>query len=264
MLAALGSLAGSVVSGLFGNKQADKNIKYQKQFAKEGIQWKVADAKKAGIHPLAALGANTHSFAPVQGGDWSGLASAGQDLGRAIQSKSTKSERLTGFQAEAAKLSLDKARLENDVLRADLASRIAKVKQPGTPPPMPDQNQADLMPGQAQSPGIEEKKHERTGFDPRNPAREAAVMSDHGYVWTGTGYAPIPSKDFQDRAEDMIPAQAGWFMRNQMLPSFQVAKKPPFPALSDEYWGYHPFYQEYRLFRRKRSGTHSRFRFRGD
>lgn len=41
------------------------NIDYQEKFAKEGIQWKVADAKKAGLHPLAALGASTNSFTPV-------------------------------------------------------------------------------------------------------------------------------------------------------------------------------------------------------
>ena len=35
-----------------------------KQFAKRGIQWRVHDAKKAGLHPLAALGAQTTSFSP--------------------------------------------------------------------------------------------------------------------------------------------------------------------------------------------------------
>ena len=57
---------GSVVSGLFGKSEADKNIKYQKQFAQHGIRWKVEDAKAAGLHPLYALGANTHSFTPVR------------------------------------------------------------------------------------------------------------------------------------------------------------------------------------------------------
>jgi hypothetical protein len=37
------------------------NIAMQKEFAQQGIGWKVADAKKAGIHPLFALGASTHS-----------------------------------------------------------------------------------------------------------------------------------------------------------------------------------------------------------
>lgn len=37
------------------------NEKLQREFAQQGIQWKVQDAKHAGIHPLAALGAVTPS-----------------------------------------------------------------------------------------------------------------------------------------------------------------------------------------------------------
>ena len=33
----------------------------QREFAKHGIQWRVDDAKAAGIHPLAALGSPTRS-----------------------------------------------------------------------------------------------------------------------------------------------------------------------------------------------------------
>lgn len=51
----LGSLLG-VFGGLFGDK---KNRNFQREFAQNGISWKVADAKRAGIHPLYALGAST-------------------------------------------------------------------------------------------------------------------------------------------------------------------------------------------------------------
>ena len=47
-----------------------KNAALQREFAQSGIQWKVADAKKAGLHPLAALGAQTASASPsYQAGD---------------------------------------------------------------------------------------------------------------------------------------------------------------------------------------------------
>lgn len=247
MLGALAGLAGSVVSGLFGNKQASDNIKYQKQFAKTGIQWRVEDAKKAGIHPLAALGANTHSFAPVQGGDWSGLASAGQDLGRAIEARTTEKQRVDGYAAELRKLQLERGRLENDVLRADLASRVAKVKQPGNPPAVADAQNPNLIPGQGNSPGIENKPMERQGWDDANPQREAGVISDTGYSWTGTGYAPNFSKDFMDRAEDDMLGKAAWYMRNRIPQSFQQNLKPPFAAPPGHFWSFHPYYQEYRL-----------------
>lgn len=61
--------AGSVVSSLFGSSSAEKANKqqiraqqqankYQKQYNQNKIQWLVEDARKAGIHPLAALGSS--------------------------------------------------------------------------------------------------------------------------------------------------------------------------------------------------------------
>ena len=42
--------------------QFDQQMQAQEQFARHALQWKVEDAKKAGIHPLAALGASTSPF----------------------------------------------------------------------------------------------------------------------------------------------------------------------------------------------------------
>lgn len=65
------------------------NIAANKEFAQNSIQWKVADAKKAGIHPLAALGSQGSYFSPssVSGGDYGeGQAQAGivQGLGQML------------------------------------------------------------------------------------------------------------------------------------------------------------------------------------
>lgn len=93
-----GSVAGSVISGLSGvaggmiNATQSKTIareqmRLQKEFAQNGIQWKVDDARRAGIHPLYALGANTATYTPVSQ-DSSGLgnavADAGAYLGKAV------------------------------------------------------------------------------------------------------------------------------------------------------------------------------------
>ena len=40
----------------------------QKEFAKNSIQWRAADARAAGLHPLAALGINPSSATPVHVG----------------------------------------------------------------------------------------------------------------------------------------------------------------------------------------------------
>lgn len=58
----------SFVGGLMNmdnqNKQADKQADLQKEFAQNSIQWRVNDAKKAGIHPLSALGSQGINYNP--------------------------------------------------------------------------------------------------------------------------------------------------------------------------------------------------------
>lgn len=124
---------------------ADRNIAKQEQFAREGIRWKVHDAKEAGIHPLYALGANTTSFSPVSisGGsssNWSDtLGSMGQDISRAVQSTRTAGERVDAFTRTAQSLELEGKKLDNDIKRQTLASAAARTSVQGgqVGPPMP-------------------------------------------------------------------------------------------------------------------------------
>lgn len=116
---------------------AERNIQMQKDFAQQGIRWKVADAKAAGIHPLYALGAQTSSFAPVSVGAipasaGSGLAAAGQDLSRAINATRTAPERLEA--TAASRLQLQGMALDNDIKRATFASALQKIRQNENPP----------------------------------------------------------------------------------------------------------------------------------
>lgn len=56
------------------------NYNMQKEFAQHGIQWKVEDAVRAGIHPAVALGAQTHSASPSFIGEESGVEGVGDDI----------------------------------------------------------------------------------------------------------------------------------------------------------------------------------------
>lgn len=89
-----GSLIGagsSLLGGALGSSSADKlnkkNIKLQKKFAQQGVRWRVADAKAAGIHPLAALGLTGSSYSPAFQTDPMGdaLAQAGQTIGTGVR-----------------------------------------------------------------------------------------------------------------------------------------------------------------------------------
>lgn len=80
---ALGSAVGGLFGGSSAKKQSKKEFNRQKTFAKKTIQWKVRDANEAGIHPLYALGAQTHSYQPqsiMESPLARGLSEAGQSL----------------------------------------------------------------------------------------------------------------------------------------------------------------------------------------
>lgn len=124
VLGSLISAGSSLLGGLMSKGVAEDQADLQKKFAKNAIQWKVQDAKKAGIHPLYALGANTVSYQPVGVGDQmpSAMADMGQDISRAVEAVQSGPERasakiLTGLQ-------LERAQLENDYLKAQIAGQI--------------------------------------------------------------------------------------------------------------------------------------------
>lgn len=141
MLGEIISGIGSIAGGLFGRSSAEKankrNIQLQKDFAQKGIQWKVADAKAAGIHPLAALGAQTVAFSPSVVGDNSlatGISQAGQDIGRAVNSTRTQDQRINAVQRTASTLALEGQALDNrgkEIQNALLASKLATSSQVG-------------------------------------------------------------------------------------------------------------------------------------
>lgn len=244
---------GSLVGGYFQSKGAQKNIEQQRLFARSGIQWRVEDAKKAGIHPLYALGANTTSFSPVPVGDM-GMAAAGQHLGRAINTTMSPTQRLTEFQQTSQSLQLKNMDLQNQLL----SSQIARLNQ--TPnPALPSANQRWLVDGQGQTalsddsrsgvPGtlISESPLKRVTSDPAALHQEPGAISDLGFARTATGYVPVPSKDVKERIEDMTIPEVMWAMRNNILPSVQFNQNPPFPAPEGKEWIFNPLKQEYQL-----------------
>jgi len=241
--AALGSIAGSLIDGLVSKNNADNNIKMQKQFAQQGIQWKVADAQKAGIHPLAALGAQTHSFSPVNVG--SNFSQAGQDIGRAMQSTQTEPDKNV---AMLQKLQIQRAELENTML----ASQIAKYNQPATPPSMPTLDNRSLIGGQGNSPLVKATPLEVTPQDPAHPGQEPAAMSDTGWAKDADGnFAVIPSKEAKDRIEDSFIYETQHAIRNQLVPPSNLRPGRPLPGYT---WRRNPLTGRWWQVRLPRSG----------
>lgn len=120
-------------------EMAAQNIQLQKDFAQQGIRWKVADAEQAGINPLFALGASTTSFSPVSVGSTvaSGLAdslsSAGQDIGRAVSATMTGKEREDAFETKVKEAQLKGLDLDNQIKATQIASGVQRLKANSNP-----------------------------------------------------------------------------------------------------------------------------------
>lgn len=193
VIAGAAALAGGALGNENNRKSTHEQMDMQREFAQQGIRWKVADARAAGIHPLFALGANTHSPAPIAMQDSLGpaLAQGGQDIARAMQSQTTKPERNEAnarafmLAAEAAsdqrvmnKMTWEESlrhlrqqtngqQLQNDLLRLQLIRHARDIeRQPGMPGGGND-DPANL------TGSVKIKPAEQTSADPDVPGRQA-------------------------------------------------------------------------------------------
>lgn len=243
-----GAVGGGVLGGLlggFGGSGDNRNnnmedalsllnaqAQLQREFAQNGIRWRVADAQAAGVHPLYALGGAGATFSPggvSVGGDrssmdWGAFArDMGQDLSRAFDATRTENER---YQARLRDLTLTGLEVDNDIKRAQLAKLNNAQTGPAFPAidPTPVQ-QTQSIPGR---PGVEQGISPSTGF-----------AEGPGGVMT-----PIPGQVHKQRTEDS-PLEIVDFWRNNMLPSFSLeqreALRPQIPAPPLKKWAWSPF-----------------------
>lgn len=237
---------GSLAGGILGAKSADRANDRSVDAAKNGIQWRVADAEKAGVHPLYALGASTASPSFQSVGDFgvgSALQGLGQDIDRAIEAPQTSRERdknqlnsiiLNDLKVQEAQLSLESQRLQNDLLR----SQLRRANQPAQPPAISHGSQ--LMDGQGDS-RVSIHPLPLNATAPSAPFSEPSPVSDVGFARLQSGaLAPIPSSDVKTRIEDTLVPDFAWGVRNNVLPYLGgSSSKPPrsmLPEGSTDWW----------------------------
>lgn len=269
MFGELLSFGGNLLGGLFGKssaeKAAQKQYEQQKEFAQEGIRWRVADAKAAGIHPLAALGAQTHSYAPTAFNDPlpQALANAGQDLGRAIDAGRTGRERVDAYTKTVQDLSLRRMGLENELL----ASQIQKVRQPGHPPPIPSTGSPGvfasgdvftggnsvLSDGGISQPTdlVQDNPMQRVQRAPGALHQEPGSIAGRTFYDTPSGgYSPSYSGDLADRMDENPVGSWAWGWRELVAPNFSHKNwNPPYPAPWHSHWVWDSIDSSYKLVR---------------
>lgn len=230
--AALGTIGGLIGSNKSANEQRDinsDNIQQSREFAQSGVQWRVADAKAAGIHPLAALGMPLSQPASLSssGNDYARtFADMGQSLGRSADAVLTHSERVS--KEALSTLALERAGLENELLR----TQITNAQRANNPPMQSFRGTPGLLPGQTSSVpsgrgAIEVSPLQLTDTSKSSKSIEPGHISDRGWIRTETGLQPVPSKDAKNRIEDQIVPELMWAARNYILPNVRSDMAPP-------------------------------------
>lgn len=200
-------------------EMARRNEEMQREFAQHGIQWRAEDAARAGINPLAALGAGGAAFAPggaVQVGDMSRAdftRRTGQNISRALAAT------MDVYQRKAQALELENRSLENEMLKTRIASerRSLSLMGPGFPRASLDPlltGQGDVFKGVGEDPRVVDVPLRRTVSDPRDVSREAGALPDWQIVrGPQGGYAVVPGAEVKQRIEDQWLAEMQWHVR---------------------------------------------------
>lgn len=276
----------------YGYQMAGLNYRAQKEFAQNGIRWRVEDAKAAGLHPLAALGASPLGFSPSFGAgggfsgssDWSNAANAfgdlGQSIDRAIDAKATEQERADRAEDESTlrKLQIKNAQLQNDKLSQQiidngLASAQALRTQAGQPPAMqqviPIGRDGRTLPGQgdAHTSLFTVKPVEIQASEPTRPAQEAGSVPEVRFGRTADGgYTPMRSQALEEALEDDFLGSAAWNMRNRIIPTaWDSAGSPPpndFLPKGHDRWAFNPIKQAWYPVRKGDSWDYAKKKFK--
>ena len=231
-----GANAISSIGGLFGGgglsarKSAALQAQYQREQMQNAIQWRVQDAKKAGIHPLAALGVATGG-SPInvvgnERGAGDRLRDFGQDISRSVGAYSDQRMRAKQMEQQTRlnEINIKQAELE----LAASASQLARVQSGAT---VPINANNPNMPGQGNY--VQQNPQQVTRPSPGLPHSEPGQVVDTGWSRTNTGgLAPVPSEDVKQRIEDQFIPELMWAIRNLIKPNMpwnwnRNSMKPP-------------------------------------
>lgn len=281
-------LAGGMVNATTSKKIAREQMKLQKEFAQNGIQWRVEDAKKAGLHPLYAIGASGASYTPVSQDSsamGNAVADAGAYLGKAVDQTISKADQKALQQEnleyvrlmregnlELMRQNIRGKKLDNDFneqqmvnsLRAQGSSNPARPLVVSTPMGEFNINNPDKKRytakvagnGATALAGVDLKPAEVVMSSPGRPYQTAGSNSDISLIRTENGYTIVPSQQFADSTDDDVLSKVAWHMRNTVGNRFSPpadldTRSYPLPrgVPKDSVWKFDRISGEYRPYR---------------
>lgn len=193
---AVGAIGGALIGRKSQGDATEQNTQLQREFAQQGIRWRVADAKAAGIHPLYALGASPVQFSPTAVGD-TGMPNAvnqmGQDLSRAMLQGKTQPERNDELAMALARANLRNMELRNagqEIENAAAASALMRSQQQ-VGPAVPTVGGVSVTPS--------EQISAKAGM----PGLEAADTPGFKRYGVGYGSIDLPNSQMSEALEGM-------------------------------------------------------------
>lgn len=216
----------NIAQGIFNQNNANainqQNLAMQDYYSKNGIQIRVDDAKKAGIHPLYAIGAQTYTpnyFATFEPSN--SISAFGNAVGSAIGNMPSKEQQVynqvvQGQTVSKNNLELERMQLENALLQRQLQESSGVSKSVANP-------QSDalipLFGGQSVS-GVQNVKslpqlklsadRSDVGFNPSIMKKLANRYNfntlENGF-WNGSPYfvtSISPAQDYSDIASENV------------------------------------------------------------
>lgn len=120
---AVGGLIGGHYDREFSRAQSAADRAFQREVYQNQIQWKAADARKAGLHPLAVIGTGSYSASPSSVPSSSSMADSLGKLGEGIGDSFTAYMNKDEIAAAAAKKSKQEDE-QHDANMREAASRI--------------------------------------------------------------------------------------------------------------------------------------------
>lgn len=212
------------------------NYDMQKEFAQHSLRWRIEDAAAAGIHPLAALGAQSYQATPSAVGyedrrDRGAVyRNLGQNISRAISSTRTSAEKAREA-LEIESMSLDNQLKKRRLEELNGSSFPAYESQSGIPMHLLGQNPISAY---GKYPSVIEKPTERSRSATGKPHEAAGTYTDYVYVKTPTGLHPVPSKESQEAIEDKFIPETLFSIRNYLKPTFsRESMEAMRPSLKD-------------------------------
>lgn len=195
-----------------------QNMALQKEFAQKGITWRVADAKAAGIHPLAALGVQPISYSPTYVGGQAAqkqMVPMGQNISRALSALQTPMEKYANIirlQQEQERLKLMKLQVLGAAKRLSDLDNKPLVDADGVIQGQGDVLETDLLTGSQKSYNLYKNTPAPTGFTynetkvPYSSQRGFQAGSDPYWKYTIGAHGekiPVLSDPNEEKIESM-------------------------------------------------------------